>query len=146
MPIFPVLLLAVVACPLWYNQTNWRGIRLITCVVTCIATICTWIPEKWININGPWGITGKNAEYLTIAGLIIASLLAISFVAEYLIYRRKQNQAEAKNVLPYVIYSVLFILLWIEPTAYGVFALSLCAFLYICRDLWSYFRRYNHEV
>ena len=95
------------------------------------------MPEKWININGPWGITGKHAEYLTIAGIILASLIVLSFVAEYLIYRRAQNQAEAKNVLPYVIYSVLFLILWIEPTAYGVFFLSVFVFLYVGKNLIS---------
>ena len=93
------------------------------------------MPDRLKNLCGQWNFTAPVTDYLTIAGLIIASLLAISFIAEYLIYRRKQNQAEAENILPYVIYSVLFILLWIEPTGYGVFALSICAFLYICRDL-----------
>ena len=135
MPIFPILALTIVACPLWYNKTNWRGIRLIACVVTCITTICTWIPEKWINTDGPWGITGKNAEILTITGICIAALFALSFAVEYYFYRKQNNPGECKNILPYLIYSVLFLLLWIEPTGYGVFVLSLLAFLTICREI-----------
>ena len=135
LPIFPVMTLSIVASPLWKTQYNFRNLRLAATLLSCIALTCPWMPDRLKNLCGQWNFTAPVTTYLTGAGLIIASLLAISFVAEYLIYRRKQNQAEAKNVLPYVIYSVLFILLWIEPTAYGVFALSICAFLYICRDL-----------
>ncbi len=135
MPIFPVLTLIIVACPLWYQMKNWRNWRLILCILSCITMICTWIPEKWSNTDGPWGITGKNAEILTITGICIATLFALSFAVEYYFYRKQNNPEECKNILPYLIYSVLFLLLWIEPTGYGVFALSLLAFLYICRDL-----------
>ena len=146
LPIFPIMALTIASSPLWNQWNNGRNLRLAATILACIALTCPWMPNRLKNLCGQWNFTAPVTDYLTIAGLIIASLLAISFVAEYLIYRRKQNQAEAKNVLPYVIYSVLFILLWIEPTAYGVFALSLGVFLYICRNLWSYFRRYNHEV
>ncbi|MBR2428125.1 MAG: hypothetical protein IKB16_15435, partial [Lentisphaeria bacterium] len=135
MPIFPVLALTIAACPLWYQMKNWRNWRLILCILSCITMICTWIPEKWINTDGPWGITGKNAEILTITGICIATLFALSFAVEYYFYRKQKNNEEARNVLSYVIFSVLFLLLWIEPTGYGVFALSMAAFLYICRDI-----------
>ena len=135
LPIFPVMAFMIVTSPLWHQWKNYRNIRLLATILSCIALTSPWMPDRLKNLCGQWNFTAPVTDYLTIAGLIIASLLAISFVAEYLIYRRKQNQAEAENILPYVIYSVLFILLWIEPTAYGVFALSICAFLYICRDL-----------
>ena len=82
-----------------------------------------------------FSVIDKNAEILTITGICLAALFALSFAVEYYFYRKQNNPGECKNILPYLIYSVLFLLLWIEPTGYGVFALSMAAFLYICRDI-----------
>lgn len=63
-------------------------------------------------------------------GSILAGLTALSFVVEYVIYRKKNEMEEAREMQPLLLYGALFLLLWYEPTAYGVFALFAGVILY----------------
>ena len=93
------------------------------------------MPDRLKTLCGQWNFTHPATFYMTITGLVLASLLTLSFAVEYYFYRKQNDPEECKNILPYLIYSVLFLLLWIEPTGYGVFALSLLAFLYVIKNI-----------
>ena len=95
------------------------------------------MPDRLKTLCGQWNFTHPATFYMTLAGLVLASLLTLSFAVEYYFYRKQNDPGECKNILPYLIYSVLFLLLWIEPTGYGVFGLSVIAFFCIIKDLIS---------
>ena len=95
------------------------------------------MPDRLKTLCGQWNFTHPATFYMTLAGLVLASLLTLSFVVEYALYRIQKNKEESHKVLPFVTYSIVFILLWIEPTGYGVFGLSVIAFFCIIKDLIS---------
>lgn len=137
LPIFPVMAFMIVTSPLWHQWKNYRNIRLLATILSCIALTSPWMPDRLKTLCGQWNFTHPATFYMTLAGLVLASLLTLSFAVEYYFYRKQNDPEECKNILPYLIYSVLFILLWIEPTGYGVFGLSVIAFFCIIKDLIS---------
>ena len=132
LPIYPALMFATAACPLFRCQTALRGLRLLAVMLSCIALTSTWIPEKWLHKTGPWGFTGDTAHWLNIAGLTLAGLLVLSFAIEYIILRKREQ--ETRDVLRCFIFGLLFLLLWIEPTGYTLFAVSMGIFFYTLKD------------
>lgn len=130
LPVFPVMALMIVTAPFWQQWKNGRNLRLVLLLIACAALTCPWMPEPLKDMCGQWNLTGRVTEILTMVGSILAGLTALSFVVEYVIYRKKNEMEEAREMQPLLLYGALFLLLWYEPTAYGVFALFAGVILY----------------